>query len=233
MTEEKKYPHEGHRDRVKQRFLNVGLEDMTDNEILEMVLFYAIPRKDTNDIAKKLLDHFGTLFDFFEAPADELQNCGLSVNTAVYIKMIAALFERYYSDKIKNDIKAITGTNTTDKISHLFKDNDCEKVAVMLTDSFGRELHSCIIYDGTVSNTDIYFKKITELILKYHAWGIIIAHNHPDGVPVPSADDVTATRKLKSKFFSMNIKLLDHIIFSESGSVSMASLEEFHDIFFI
>ena len=91
MSEEKKYPHEGHRERVKQRFLSVGFENMTDNEILEMLLFYAIPRKDTNDTAKSLLKKFGSLYDVLTADTDELQKCGLSLNSAVYLKMTDAL----------------------------------------------------------------------------------------------------------------------------------------------
>jgi len=232
MSEEKKYPHEGHRERVKQRFLSVGFENMTDNEILEMLLFYAIPRKDTNDTAKSLLKKFGSLYDVLTADTDELQKCGLSLNSAVYLKMTDALCRKYYDDKIKNTVSEINDSKNADKFAPLFSDNSkYEKTAVMFFDAYGKEIHSSVVHEGSFYDTDSYIRKVLELALKYHAWAVIFAHNHTNGSPMPSAKDINTTYILKNKMDSINIKLLDHIIFSNYGSASMAELEEFQNIF--
>ena len=141
MPDEKKYPHEGHRDRVKQRFLNAGFENMQDYEILEMVLFYAIPRRDTNDMAKKILSHFGSLINVLDASTEELEKCGLSGNTAIYIKMAGDLCKKYHADKTKNTISKLSAENPADKFETIFNGTDKnKKVAVALFDEFGRKI---------------------------------------------------------------------------------------------
>lgn len=232
MAEEKKYPHEGHRDRVKQRFLSVGFENMAENEILEMLLFYAIPRKDTNDLAKSLLKNFGTLYDVLTAPLEELKKCGLSENTLIYLKMADALCRKYYDEKSGNTVSEIANSSVADKLAPLFSEQGkYEKTAVILFDTYGREICASVIYEGAFADTDRYIKKLLELLLKHHAWAVILAHSHINNIPMPSAQDINTTYILKNKINAVNIKLLDHIIFTGHNSVSMASLEEFKNIF--
>ena len=232
MAEEKKYPHEGHRDRVKQRFMSVGFNNMTENEILEMLMFYAIPRKDTNDLAKNLLKNFGSLFDVITAPSEELQKCGLSYNATVYLKMADALCRKYYDDKTKDTVSEIAGSDTADKLAPLFSEQGkCEKTAVMLFDAYGREICTSVVYEGAFADSDRYIRKLLELLLHHHAWAVILAHSHTNNIPMPSAQDVNTTYILKNKINAVNIKLIDHIIFAGHSSVSMASLEEFKNIF--
>ena len=232
MTDEKKYPHEGHRDRVKQRFLNVGMENMSDYEILEMLLFYAIPRKDTNDIAKNLIKKFGTLSDTLTAPIDELKKNGLSSGAAAYIKMLFSLCEKYHNTKNKKDMTAIAESNIAESLADIFKNaGQYQKVAAVLFDIYGKEICTDTIYNGSFKDTDMYMKKMLEFALKHHAWGMVIAHNHIDGTPMPSASDINVTHRIKNRANALNIKLIDHIIFSDNNYVAMSSLEEFKDIF--
>ena len=231
MTE-KKYPHEGHRDRVKQKFLNVGFDNMSDSEILEMLLFYAIPRKDTNDLAKNLTDKFGTLSNVLAVPIDELQKNGLGAGSAAYLKILFALCEKYHHSKNQKNMISITESKATENLSAVFENAvKHEKVAAVLFDSYGNEICTDTIYHGSFTDTDMYIKNLLEFALKNHAWGMVIAHNHINEVPMPSASDVNATHRIKSRMNSINVKLIDHIIFSGHDSVSMSSLEEFKDIF--
>ena len=232
MPDEKKYPHEGHRDRVKQRFLNVGFENMQDYEILEMILFYAIPRRDTNDTAKNLLNHFGSLINVFEASIEKLENFGLSKNVCTYIKMTGDLCKRYHHDKTKSTMSKIADTNLTDIFAPIFENSDnCKKVAVALFDELGRQIDIFTVYEGDFSQTDSYIKKVMELSLIHHAWSIVFAFGNDENIPMPSARDINTLYILKYKMANLNMKLIDCIIFSKCSSVSMASLDEFKNIF--
>ena len=231
MADEKKYPHEGHRDRVKQRFLSVGLDNMSDNEILEMLLFYAIPRRDTNDLAKNLIDKFGTLSDVLAAPIDELQKNGLGTASSAYIKMLFSLCEKYHHIQNKKDVLSVTENNITENLSAIFENaGNHEKVAAVLFDVYGREICTDTVYGGPFSDTNM-IKKLLEFALRHHAWGMVIAHNHANGVPMPSASDINVTCMIKSRTNALHIKLIDHIIFADHDSVSMSSLEECREIF--
>ena len=232
MPDEKKYPHEGHRDRVKQRFLNVGFENMQDYEILEMVLFYAIPRRDTNDMAKKILSHFGSLINVLDASTEELEKCGLSGNTAIYIKMAGDLCKKYHADKTKNTITKLSAENPADKFETIFNGTDKnKKVAVALFDEFGRKIYISVVYEGSFSETDGYIKKVMEISLTHHAWGIVFAYDNSENIPMPSARDINTIYILKHKMANVNVKLIDCIVFSECNSVSLSSIDEFKNIF--
>lgn len=232
MKKKKENLHEGHRDRVRQKFLNIGFDNMQDHEILEMILFYAIPRKDTNDLAHHLLNTLGSLTDVFEAPLESLENCGLSHNAAVYIKMIAAFGGRYHHDKMKNQTTTVTEENIEEKLSAKFVGaNDHERVVVLLIDTYGREVYSGIVSEGSVSNSEVYTRKILELAVRYHACGVILSHNHTNGIPIPSKSDIEATKKLKTALQSISVRLVDHVIVSQSGCVCMASVDDFFEIF--
>lgn len=225
--------HDGHRDRMREKFLKTGFDNMEDHEILEMLLFHCIPRKDTNETAHILLNSLGTLVDVFEAPIDSLESYGLSHNAAIYIKMIMAFCRKYYCDKTKNKSLNLHEENIKDRIYPQFIGiNDHERLVILLVDSHGRELYSGAVSEGSLSSATVDIKKIQELSLKYHAWGAIIAHNHPSGLPVPSNSDIEVTRLLKEKLSAINIQLLDHFIVCDHECVSMAMNEEYEYIFY-
>ncbi len=228
-----KHLHDGHRNRMREKFMKTGFDNMEDHEILEMMLFYCIPRKDTNETAHILLNSLGTLVDVFEAPTDSLESYGLSHNAAVYIKMITAFCRKYYIDKTKNKSFNLHGGNIQERIYPQFIGiNDHERLVMLLVDTHGRELYSGVVSDGSLSNLTADIKKMQELSLKYHAWGAIIAHNHPSGLPVPSKSDIEMTRLLKEKLSAINVQLLDHFIVCGQDCVSMAMDEEYEDIFY-
>lgn len=224
--------HDGHRDRVRDRFLSEGLDKFQDHQALELLLFYAIPRKDTNDTAHILLNRFGSLSGVFDAPIEALTECGLSRNCAVLIKMMPEFCSRYYKDKYqKNNDNTINNENIGDIILRYFIGADEEQFLLMLLDPKGKRLFCDIISKGSISASDVNIKKILQLAVKYKAGGAVIAHNHPSGIPLPSQADVNVTVTLKKSLKAIGVLLLDHIIVSDMEYVSMSELEDYESIF--
>lgn len=223
--------HSGHRDRVREKYLTDGFETFHDHQILEMLLFYAVPRRDTNELAHRLLNQFGSISSVFDAPLEVLMDCGLSKNAAVYLKMLADISGIYVRDKFHNDHKVINDDNIGERILPFFLSADNEQVLLLLLDAKGKELFSGIISKGSVSASEIYTRKIIRLAVKYHACGAVIAHNHPSGIPLPSKSDISATIMLKKALSAVGMRLLDHLIVADNEFLSLASLDEYMRIF--
>lgn len=225
--------HDGHRDRVREKFISKGLSSFRDHEVLELLLFYAVPRKDTNEIAHRLINQFGSISGVMDAPLDVLTGLGLSRNAAVYLKLFPEICSLYYQDKYNSkDDRIITEDNIGDYVLHFFIGADSEKVALILLNSQGKRLYGSIISEGSVSSSDVDIRKIATLAMKYHASGAIIAHNHPSGVAIPSNEDIQVTIALKRALKTVGVNLLDHIIVAEMDYLSMAGTEEFENVFF-
>ncbi|MBR0423687.1 MAG: DNA repair protein RadC [Clostridia bacterium] len=214
--------HQGHRERMRKKFLLNGFDNFEDHEILEFILFYAIPRKDTNEIAHLLIEKFGSLDAILDAPINLLKEVsGIGESAAIFIKMISSLARTYIERKnnAKNNYKDESDLNQ--RIALKFIGRTEETVAIMLLDAKGKIIYDGIINKGSVNSVDIYLRKIIELITLYNASSILIAHNHPSGIAVPSQEDIETTVKLSNIFQSMNINFLDHIIVADHDFVSL------------
>ncbi len=223
--------HDGHRDRLREKFLKNGFDDFEDHQILEMYLFYCIPRKDTNGIAHRLINRFGSISAVFDAPLASLMECGISKNAAVMIKMLPSVLSVYVNDRFNNENEPITEENIADRIlPHYFSVRN-EQVFLLLMDSAAKELYSGIISKGSINASEIYTRKIIELALRYNANAAVIAHNHPSGVALPSKGDLNVTRQLKEALATIGVKLLDHFIITEHEFVSLAGIEHFQNLF--
>lgn len=230
MPEQNKL-HEGHRQRVKEKFLSNGLDNFNDHQVLEMLLFYAVPRRDTNELAHKLINKFGSFSAVLDAPTNVLIDCGLSQNAAVLLKLIPPISSLYINDKFSNEHKIITDDNIGDRIIPNFISAEEEQVLLLLLDAKGKELYCGIISKGSVNASEIYTRKIIQLAVKYNASGAILAHNHPSGIPLPSKNDIKATITLKKALLSINVRLMDHLIVADNEYLSLASLQEYYYIF--
>lgn len=214
--------HQGHRERMRKKFLLNGFDNFEDHEILEFVLFYAIPRKDTNEIAHLLIEKFGSLDAILDAPINLLKEVdGIGESAAIFIKMISSL-ARTYVERKNNAINNYKGeSDLNHKIALKFIGRTEETVAVILLDAKGKIIYEGIVTKGSVNAVNIYIRKLIELITLYNANSILIAHNHPSGIAVPSQEDVETTAKLSNIFQSMNINFLDHIIVADHDFVSL------------
>jgi len=219
--------HKGHRERVRKRFLKYGLNGMEPHNILEMLLFYSIPYKDTNDIAHKLINTFGNLSSVFDAPIDALIKIdGISERSAILIKMIPQICMKYYDEKVALPSNINDHENLISYIGHHVAaqciGRTVETVFLICLDNSMKIRYFGTLGDGTNDTVNIVCRKIVDITLKHNSSMIIIAHNHPDGFALPSREDIRTTLRLKEILSGISIKLIDHIIVAGDDFVSMA-----------
>ncbi len=214
--------HTGHRERLKKKFLKYGLDGFEPHEALELLLFWAIPRKDTNELAHKLINKFGSITAVFDAPIKILKEIeGIGENSAIFLKLMPEIARIYQEDKHMINKKVPSLEDCYNKLVSEFTGRTEETVAIMLFDSKGKIVYDGIINKGSVNAVEIYSRKIIELLSAYSATSIIIAHNHPSGIALPSREDIKSTDKLKIIFDNMNVSFIDHIIVADGDFVSM------------
>lgn len=224
--------HEGHRERVRQKYKLNGLDGFADHEVLELLLFYANKRGDTNATAHKLLDYFGSLSAVFEAPYDELIKVdGVGDIAATLITTVPQLFRRYTQDKA-GKIRTLSGTKDTfDYLIPKFFGLRNERVGVLSLDSQSRINNFSFVSEGTVGMAQLEVRKVVETALRDNAHSIIIAHNHPSGIAAPSRSDIETTQSVIKAFEPIGIHVCDHIILSDSQTFSMLSHEKLAHMF--
>lgn len=206
-------PHEGHRDRLRDRYLKEGLLGFPDHNILELLLFYAIPRRDTNEIAHALLEHFGSLSAVFDASVDQLTEFeGIGEKSAVLINLIPKLARAYLMDKETRyphfgDVHKL-GTF----LVNLYIGETKEKLIVILLNNRAEMIHFETVSEGTVNCTKADISKINDIVHRKNAASFVLAHNHPDGDCRPSSDDIQLTTRIASIFSSIGPPLAEHIV---------------------
>lgn len=214
--------HDGHRDRKRQQFLTSGPDPFADHELLEVLLYYAVPRKDTNPIAHELINRFGSLQAVFAAPAAELERVpGLGRNAAVLLKLVPELYRKAILSASANE----TVLNTTDRIGEFFRDllagQSKEVMYQLCLDAKGRKLHVYKLGEGDVGSVGLNVRRIMENALHTNAMMVVLAHNHPSGVVLPSREDETATELAREALDAMGVALVDHIIVADNDYVSL------------
>ncbi len=214
-------PHNGHRDRLRKKFLDNSFDGLETHEILELMLYYAIPRKDTNPIAHKLIDSFGSISAVFDAPIDKLKEQGISENCAIYLKLIPQICRMYMEDKHNNKDKIIDIDNIGETLKHKFVGRDYEAVVLLLLDSKHKEVFCGVVNKGSVSACEVYVRKVIELAVQYNAKFAVLAHNHPSGVALPSNADILTTKKVYQALRLIDVVLIDHIIVADDDYVSL------------
>ena len=216
--------HEGHRKRMKERFIKSGLDDFAPHNILELLLFYSIPRGDTNPVAHRLIDIFGSLSGVFDATPEELAKVdGVGENSAILISMIPQIARKYLEDKA--DTANIVG-GCSDIGAFLlpkFVGRTNEALMMVSIDNKNKIISCSVVAEGTVDSAKVSRRKIMEEAMKVKATRVILAHNHPCGVAVPSSEDVVMTKEIGRLFAQVGIELVDHIIVANDDYVSMAA----------
>ena len=225
--------HSGHRERLKRRFLAEGLSNFEPHAILEMILFYAVPRRDTNPIAHNLLDYFGgSLVRVFDAPIEELTKVeGVGQSTATLIKMFPEVCRRYLMELYETGQIIKTSTDAAKCFIPHFIGRTNEHVAVICIDAKGKLLFCNTILEGTVDAAPVGIRRFVEIAVRYDATDMIMAHNHPGGVAIPSQQDIAVTQKIAQALNTVNINLLDHIIVAGNDWVSLAATPFVNDLF--
>lgn len=214
--------HKGHRERLKARFLEEGLDNFTDIQALELLLFYAIPQKDTNPIAHALLDHFGSLSRVLEADVEELKKVpGISDHSATLLALVTEL-GRYYQVDCAQRVEVLTTLDACGAyLVPRFFGRSNETVFLLCLDAKCKVLCCKEIGEGSVNSTSISIRKVVETALSANATTVVLAHNHPSGVALPSSEDVQTTRRVAAALSAVEVHLADHIVVAEGDYVSM------------
>ena len=215
--------HDGHRQRKKQRFLQHGLDSFADHEVLELLLFYAIPRRDTNETAHRLLEHFGTLKGVLTASVEELQKVeGVGESAAAFLHLLQAVGYRALrtagDDTILNSVDSAGAY-----FQKLLRGERREVLYQVCLDAKGKVLSHKRLSSGTVSMAPVNVREVVENALYTDASGVLLAHNHPSGIALPSEDDRQITMQIRQALGTMGIELVDHIIVADNDFVSMAA----------
>lgn len=217
----------GHRERLRNRFEKSEFDGFNDYEVLEFMLSYAIPRKDTKVIAKNLLKRFGSIQGILSVDKKELEQIvGLGKLSVIFIKALPAFIKFYFQNKAEdNEIQFTELEQTAAYFKATIGSYKNEVVKVLYLNSQNEMIHSEILSEGTVNESYIPTSKIVETAVKYKTTSIIIAHNHPDGFPAPSESDNIITQKISEALKAIGIVLLDHIIISSEGFYSYRKQE--------
>ena len=214
--------HGGHRDRLKKRFLQQGLDGFTDIQALELLLFYSIPRQDTNPIAHKLLQHFGSLSQVLEAPAEELMQVGgIKEHSAVLLNLINQMGRFYLVDKAQRERVLPTIEDCARYLQPYFYGRMNETVFLLCLDAKCKALCCKEVGEGSVNSAGISVRRIVESALREGATTVVLAHNHPSGIAIPSPEDIQTTRRVAAALQSVEISLADHIVVADDDYVSM------------
>lgn len=223
--------HTGHRQRMKERFLHTHFDGFEDHQILEMILFYVYPRTDTNPLAHRLLNTFGSLSAVFEAPVDTLISAGLTPNAATFITMLPDISRVYLNDRNNNTSKIIDFERLGEFFIPKFIGRDEEAMILLLADAKGKEVYSGVVSKGSFHASEAPVRKIIDLAMRYNATTAAIAHNHPSGVALPSRADIKATATIFQVLNLIGVLLYDHIIVSDDDFVSLRESNLCDDIF--
>ena len=217
--------HKGHRKTLKKKFIENGLDVFEPHEALELYLYYAIPRKDTNPLAHRLLDRFVTLAGVCDAPIDELiEEFGLTENTAVLLKLLPEMARLYNESKLSND-NVIDLDTIGDLIKSKFIGRTEEVVVLLLGDAKGKIIFFDVVAKGSVNSSDMPIRKIVDLSSRHNARLACSAHNHPSGNALPSKNDLATTDALKATLNTVGVRLFDHFIVTDDDYVSLRESE--------
>lgn len=212
-----RYMHEKHRERLRKKFL-ADPSILERHELLELLLTFCIPRKNTNNIAHELIDNFGSLSEILNADEENLLEIkGIGKNTVLFLKLVKIIFDICHKEKDKANEKIRVTNLTLEDVKNImmakFMDVYEENVALVIFNKKRKIVFCDFIEKGSLRFVDVDFRKIIFLALKYNARYLIIAHNHPSKIALPSKEDIKITSQLELTLKTLDITLLDHLIF--------------------
>ncbi len=214
--------HEGHRSRLLENYCQTGLDGFSDVQALEMLLSFAIPRKDTNALAHQLLRQFGRLNDVLEAPIDWLtQVPGMTRRAAVLVHLQLRLWMRY--DIVRQrSVKILPTTEACGKyLLPFFRDAREEQAWLLCLDGKCKVLTCRQIGRGSLNSANVPIRRVVETVLAFNATAAVMAHNHTSGIALPSQADIEATTRIREALSCVDVYLVDHVVVADDDFVSM------------
>lgn len=213
----------GHRDRLRTRFLNVGVNAFADYEMLELLLMQSITRKDVKPLAKELIRQFGTLAKVLDADYNDLLACkGVGERTAFSIKLASGINQSYSKNLVQDKINLGSYFELIDYLYTKMSSLTHEEFHAIYLDSKKNLIKDECVFRGSVNSSAVYPREILKQAIKYGAQSIVVSHNHPSGDPTPSIDDDILTTELNAAARMLHIKLIDHVIIGKGEHYSYA-----------
>lgn len=232
MSEQKKInPHKNHRKRMKQQFIRGGIDQFEPHQVLELLLFFAIPQRDTNPLAHRLLDRFGDLASVLDADHAELCRVdGISDHSATLLVLCGQLLSRYYKEK--TDKKKFSNLSEIIEFMQMQLINEQrEKVLLLSLNNRSQMINCTVVHTGTITSAEASTRELVQAALRNRATAVVVAHNHPVGFCLPSEEDVAATKAFVPAFKMMDIEVLDHVIVAQDGCYSMRGSPYYAPVF--
>ncbi|VAW38839.1 UPF0758 family protein, partial [hydrothermal vent metagenome] len=215
----------GHRARLRQRFLKSGLEGFHDYEVVELLLTFAIPRRDVKPLAKKLIKDYKGLRGLLDATPEELSSTdGIGANAAVLIALIKEMAGAYLKERIEKRHAVSSAKDLLDYLHFTLSGDKIEKFLAVYLNSKNEILGVETLHEGTINQTVVYPRKVIERAFKHNARSVIFVHNHPSGDPTPSKTDRLLTDELVEAARTVDIKVHDHIIIGKNKHTSLRDL---------
>jgi len=213
--------HTDHRKRVRKRFEQQGLDAFEEHQVLEMLLFYTIQRKDTNEIAHRLIERFGNLVNVLQAPIDDLKEIeGIGHESALYLNFIGSSY-RYFRIRQASIAKEPNeGHNWPEYLKAKFQGCKNEEVHLLCFDAKGKMTNCVKLEEGDICSVKMPVRKLLKTAMAENAVSVILAHNHPGGFAVPSGEDVEATNRLAKMLQDIQVHLIDHIVVVDEEHIS-------------
>ncbi|HUU28014.1 MAG TPA: DNA repair protein RadC [archaeon] len=220
---EKSNSDDGHRGRLRDKFLEKGLGAFRDDEIIELLLTLGTPRRDCKKPARELLSRLGSLRKVFEAPAEVLCSVpGVGPKNAMALKLIHEVARKFLETRMQKKAFLKGSADVYDFLRHSMRDLDVEAFKVIYLDASHGVMHTEDLFQGTMSYNVIYLRELLRKSLNYNAAAIVVAHNHPSGDPTPSLEDKNLTRDIVFATSLIEVNLLDHVIVGEDAFYSFA-----------
>jgi len=217
--------HDGHRDRLRARFLDAGTGALADYEMLELILFRSIPRRDVKPIAKALLRRFGTLADAVNAPATLLMEVeGMTRGAATDLRILAALNQRIMRSSLRAREVLSSWQAVIDYCHAAMAFETREQFRILFLDKRNALIADEVQGTGTVDHTPAYPREVVRRALELSATAVILVHNHPSGDPTPSRADIELTRQIVAAAQTLEINVHDHIIIGRNAQASLRGL---------
>ena len=218
--------HSGHRERMRKKILTYGAKSLEDHELLEVLLYYCIPQRNTNPLAHKIINEYGSLLNLMDANVHDLiKRCKLSERTAILINLIPEFVSRYSAQKWDKDKLNLLDIDTVGEYAKsLLSTQKKELFYMFCLDTQGNLIKSELVSEGEVNETDVNLRRIAELALKNNTSSVILAHNHPGGSFMVSNSDINATSRIIHALELMNITVYDHIIVVHNSYISFVKV---------
>lgn len=215
--------HDGHRKRLKERYRLEGLDNFDELQVLELLLLYCIPRQDTNPLAHRLLNHFGSLSQALEAPIGELEKIpGMGKSAASFLHLVRDAGRYYQVNRTMQEKILLTTEQCGAYLSSFFFGRRNETVFILCLDAKCKVLCCKELGEGSVNSAGVPMRRIVEAALGVNATTVVLAHNHPSGLALPSVEDVQTTHRVAAALETVEIILADHIIVADNDFVSLA-----------